>query len=503
MGARIVQLCLFAGPFMMLAFLSSCTTAIEHEEPGANGKKSDEAGEKTADTEQGESKPGAEKAEGDSAGASSSDKSSSSDKEQPTTTGAGDDGEKTSSTPDENTSSSEKQPDSSQEDTKEVPLPDCKAGETRACDQRVDGTKIDFPGGVPQGSCKLGEQACKEGKWGICEGAIEPKPRDTCEEGNDDNCNGKATDHCKCNQGETESCGSNVGECRAGTRTCDSNGNWGECKGEVKPSKEICGGGKDEDCNGLADMDDPKCNCLNGQSRECQVGTRRGDCGLGYQRCVDGDFVSSCTPRFVATQEVCGTQRDKFGQATGDEDCDGQVDETDSRNPSPRGCTLYFEDKDGDGFGAMGGDLAQGRGGATYGCLCESAGVPSFWKRGPRGRENSDCGDCVNQGDLVRPNNTGYYDKPSACLQELGNRKAFDYNCDGKESPKHVGSIECTRSPLGECVQTAGFWSNDGGTPACGIKGLKGKCRPEPREKNGVEVCLYASLIDPVMQSCN
>lgn len=48
----------------------------------------------------------------------------------------------------------------------------------------------------------------------------------------------------------------NVGECKAGTRTCNEDGTWGKCVGEVLPvneTGELCNDGLDNDCNGVVD----------------------------------------------------------------------------------------------------------------------------------------------------------------------------------------------------------------------------------------------------------
>jgi hypothetical protein len=55
-----------------------------------------------------------------------------------------------------------------------------------------------------------------------------------------------------CVSGEYRPCGINVGECRRGVRVCED-GQWSECRGGAGPSEEICGNGKDEDCNGVVD----------------------------------------------------------------------------------------------------------------------------------------------------------------------------------------------------------------------------------------------------------
>lgn len=81
---------------------------------------------------------------------------------------------------------------------------------------------------------------------------------------------------CVCTPGASEPCYNGepgtegVGECKGGTRVCDRSGAaWGSCEGEVKPSKDVCGDGLDQDCNGTPDdaamcMTDPECPQLDG-----------------------------------------------------------------------------------------------------------------------------------------------------------------------------------------------------------------------------------------------
>lgn len=60
-----------------------------------------------------------------------------------------------------------------------------------------------------------------------------------------------------CTPGEVEACyggprgTADVGLCAAGERTCDAEGSWGACAGEVLPATEDCGSLGDEDCDGV------------------------------------------------------------------------------------------------------------------------------------------------------------------------------------------------------------------------------------------------------------
>jgi hypothetical protein len=60
-----------------------------------------------------------------------------------------------------------------------------------------------------------------------------------------------------CVPGEVEACYSgdpeqiDVGECKAGERVCEADGEWGACAGEVLPAPEQCVPGEDHDCDGV------------------------------------------------------------------------------------------------------------------------------------------------------------------------------------------------------------------------------------------------------------
>jgi hypothetical protein len=72
-------------------------------------------------------------------------------------------------------------------------------------------------------------------------------------DGFDNNCDGQVDE----NLIETQDCGINVGECKYGSQTsiCEFGewGVWSSCSGSVDPVREICGDGKDNNCNGQID----------------------------------------------------------------------------------------------------------------------------------------------------------------------------------------------------------------------------------------------------------
>lgn len=376
-----------------------------------------------------------------------------------------------STEPEPTESSAEKSPESDdQTDEDQSPPPECKEGEKRSCDELPGGKKVDFPGGEPKGSCKRGTQICQSGSWGSCEGVVAPKAKDTCDPGNDDNCNGKPNDHCGCVAGTVQACGKSIGACEEGTMTCGKDGQWGDCEGDVKPTPEKCDGQNiDEDCNGKADIADPKCQCINGQREACKA-NGQGDCSLGARTCRNGRW-SLCTARFRPGIERCGRQSDgneaELGRALGDEDCDGKVDESDFRTVEPAGCNWAFVDKDKDRYGAKGPNVATDVKNGTYGCLCPTTQLPRYWKWGERDYADSDCGDCIDGGSEVVPGSSRTDDVPSRCLISLGYPATFDYNCKNGNEPVYVGEFKCSVVPGTTQCQSSGHWLNND-EPECG-----------------------------------
>ncbi|MEQ9319627.1 MAG: MopE-related protein [Polyangiaceae bacterium] len=199
---------------------------------------------------------------------------------------------------------------------------------------------------------------------------------ETCD-GIDNDCNGEVDEGCACSAGDTQECYSGdpalvgVGACAMGTQTCDPNGAWGPCTGEVLPDDEqcnnvdddcngevdegfgmvtcglgicqvtvdecldgvpnpcepgtpepmeLCNGGIDDDCDGDSDEG---CTCTNGETQPCYTGSPAtqnvGECSDGTQTCTDGAW-GACLGDTTPTAELCNGL---------DDNCDGVNDDGD------------------------------------------------------------------------------------------------------------------------------------------------------------------------------
>jgi hypothetical protein len=188
------------------------------------------------------------------------------------------------------------------------------------CSLRADDTPIRWPAGTPVGGCQYGKRTCKDGVWGKCTGAIEPKENDSCQPDDDADCDGQRNEDCACVNGAQRPCGTDVGSCQAGTQTC-SGAKWSAtCVGAVLPAAaDSCDMGNDSNCNGKPNEG---CACVSQTTSTCgkTVGAK-GVCANRAVTCKAGKWDTTVCS--MVEVEVCTDN----GQ---DEDCDGQVNETQS-----------------------------------------------------------------------------------------------------------------------------------------------------------------------------
>ncbi|MDP3245233.1 MAG: putative metal-binding motif-containing protein [bacterium] len=139
----------------------------------------------------------------------------------------------------------------------------------------------------------------------------------------DNDCDGATDEGCSCVTGAVRGCGINVGACKQGTQTCDSQGQWSNCAGGVDPSADgpqnSCDG-LDNDCDGGTDEG---CACKNYQVNVC--GSNVGICKQGIQTCY-GNVWTACANQVVpAPGELCNGLDDDCNSAvpTNEVDADG------------------------------------------------------------------------------------------------------------------------------------------------------------------------------------
>jgi hypothetical protein len=300
----------------------------------------------------------------------------------------------------------------------------CTASQSRAC-------------GVEVGECAAGQQVCKAGVWGSCEGGTKAEA-EVCD-GKDNDCDGQT------DEGITMACGTDVGECSVGISTC-VDGKMGPCSSATGPGEEVCDG-KDNDCDNVVDE---------GVTRACNT-TRAGIgiCKAGTETCAAGTFgpcLGSVTPR----SEICDA-------AMLDEDCDGAANQ---------GCACTEGATAACGVSAGACELGSWTcNGGSWGPVCSGGKGPSAETCN---NLDDDCDGSTDEG-LTRP--CGTSPNPpcrigtETCMQgqwknctavnpgpaEICDALSLDENCDGR------GNENC------KCV--------NGSSRSCTVSGAVGICR--------------------------
>jgi hypothetical protein len=181
----------------------------------------------------------------------------------------------------------------------------CEGDETQRC---YDGPA--FTAGV--GVCMQGTQACKNGLFGPCEGAVTPGTESCANEGADDDCNGRVDDV----PGRNGLCFdlTKLGACFFGTRVCSGSGLV--CDTPAPAASEAACDLVDEDCDGNVDED-------------FSLATDEQNCGACNTRCSAGQRCCGGMCRNIRSDTAnCGGCNTSCG--AGDACCEGACTATNS-----------------------------------------------------------------------------------------------------------------------------------------------------------------------------
>ncbi|GMV42429.1 MAG: hypothetical protein AMXMBFR64_41450 [Myxococcales bacterium] len=271
--------------------------------------------------------------------------------------------------------------------------------------------------------------------------AISPDGVEVCN-GVDDNCNGQIDEgegKVGCQTFMVDSDGDGFGlagqtKCLCGPAapyTATVGGDCNDADGASWPGANETCDGKDNDCDGEVDEEG---------SGGCTVWLKDAD-GDGWG--VAGDSRCLCAKSAPWTASLGGDCNDGDGgmnpaQAEAcngkDDDCDGAVDEE-----GAAGCSTYWTDADGDGFGT-----------SPSKCLCGPSGNLSVLQ----------AGDCYDANALAKPGQGGWF------TTHRGDG-SFDYDCNNTQEP-HWTEIGNCPSILCVTESKAGWVETGSAVPSCG-----------------------------------
>jgi hypothetical protein len=215
-------------------------------------------------------------------------------------------------------------------------------GKPRNCSD-VAGKKVEWPGGVPRGTCAYGSQSCKaDGTIDACVGVKAPSAKD-CRSNQDNDCDGIPDNgQCICVLNTTRKCFTapppakdGVGRCRPGTEVCvEDPGNprlttWGACVDQILPlAVDSCDAGNDDNCDGIVNngaIPNPICKCPNQKKDTCaNVYGAKGTCATGTATCTNGAW-SKCSV-LPAGSDQCKTDNDDSCDGVAHDGCECLID---------------------------------------------------------------------------------------------------------------------------------------------------------------------------------
>ena len=201
----------------------------------------------------------------------------------------------------------------------------------------------------------------------------------------------------------------------AGTEIDDDLDGWTETQGDCDDNNPAINPARDEVENGL----DDDCDDIIDEGTDAYD-----DDGDGYSE-NNGDCDDDDGAIHPGAIEICGN--------TVDENCDSSLEAIDAI-----GCSDYYYDYDGDGYGTT-----------NKRCLCGADGYYTA-------RNGSDCYD---YNASVNPAQTGYFST------QRGDGK-YDYNCDGSETRQDTSVGKCSGA-VWICTTSTTGWSSS--APSCGI----------------------------------
>jgi hypothetical protein len=251
--------------------------------------------------------------------------------------------------------------------------------------------------------------------------------------------------------------------------TATVSGDCNDADGAVNPkAKEECGNGKDDNCNGSEnDLDATGCKVFYADTDGDGYGTAVKQCLCN----VNGDFSAKLTGDCNDSNGASNPGQAEKCLDKLDNNCDGKVDEA-----GCQGCTTYYKDVDGDGFGIT----------ADKQCLSTSAAPYTALKPG-------DCDDvkkAVSPGAVEVCNSID--DDCDASTDETGATGCKSYYTDEDKDGFGAGAAQCLCKPVGLVTAVTPTDCNDkdsGVSPAkaeiCG-NGKDDNCAGGETEENAL-----------------